>query len=307
MDHKATKHAGRSDDVLRIAIIRIWRARARGRLLERLRDAALLKRALTVWSGKLRQNREREQKAVAFASRVTSPAARTALMHWTTRLTVNRQSSLLAQQYHAAQTQYKALYTWRIALRAHLKRARQARHAERFFVLRRAMGVWQTQMKERERERRLQDWHRAKVRKAWELWRTKASKAAQLRQAEAVVVRRVMEREAREALSAWTARVISVKERELDVAMRADAKVLSHVMGKWKALCGRHVEMLNLMESYRSVKQDGRFLVSSIRTRLGTNTSPSQNASVRPFMRGVPAPVAHTSSAMPRTSIVGAC
>ncbi|VDC06598.1 unnamed protein product [Peniophora sp. CBMAI 1063] len=258
LDRKASKHVARTDDVLRIAIIRIWRARARGRLLERLRDIALVKRALTVWAGKLRQNREREQKALSFASRVTSPAARTALMHWTTRLTMIRQSSLLAQQYNVAQTQYKALYTWRVALRAHLKRARQARHAERFFVLRRAMSVWQAQMKDRERERKLQEWHRAKARKAWELWRTKARKAAQLRQAEAQVVRMVMEREAREALSVWTSRVIAVKERELDVAMRADAKVLTRAMSKWKAVCGRHVEMLNLMESYRAVKQEER-------------------------------------------------
>ncbi|KZV72882.1 hypothetical protein PENSPDRAFT_628005 [Peniophora sp. CONT] len=258
LDRKATKHAARTDDVLRIAIIRIWRARARGRLLERLRDTALQKRALTVWSGKVRQNRELEEKALAFASRVSSPAARTALMHWTTRLSVIRQSSVLAQQYHAAQTQYKALYTWRIALRVHLKRARQARHAERFFVLKRAMGVWQGQMKDRERERKLQDWDRTKVRKAWELWRTKSAKAAQLRQAESQVVRRVMEREAREALSVWTSRVIAVKERELDVAMRADAKMLAKAMGKWKAVCGRHVEVLNLMESYRAVKQEER-------------------------------------------------
>ena len=55
----------------------------------------------------------------------------------------------------------------------------------------------------------------------------------------------------------WTSRVIAVKERELDVALRADAKVLTKAMSKWKAICGRHVEMLNLMESYRAVKQEG--------------------------------------------------
>jgi protein SFI1 len=50
-------------------------------------------------------------------------------------------------------------------LRVHLKRFRQARIADKFFIVRRAWRIWVNKAEERSRERRLREWNKEKSRK----------------------------------------------------------------------------------------------------------------------------------------------
>lgn len=53
MERKADKHVARQDNVLLRAVSRVWKARERGRLLERVKSVRLLKSVWTVWQGRL--------------------------------------------------------------------------------------------------------------------------------------------------------------------------------------------------------------------------------------------------------------
>ena len=60
MESRAMKHLARRDDVLVRAIMRIWKARERGRLLVRVQALRLLKQAWAVWKRRVEEQRERE-------------------------------------------------------------------------------------------------------------------------------------------------------------------------------------------------------------------------------------------------------
>lgn len=57
MEYRAAKHAARQDGVLLRAVSRVWRARERGKLLERVKAARLIKETWAVWKRRLRQQR----------------------------------------------------------------------------------------------------------------------------------------------------------------------------------------------------------------------------------------------------------
>jgi len=60
MEYRAAKHVARQDGVLLRAVSRVWKARERGKLLERVKAARLIKETWAVWKRRLRweqQNR----------------------------------------------------------------------------------------------------------------------------------------------------------------------------------------------------------------------------------------------------------
>lgn len=64
LEGKATKHQARQDDLLTRAVWRVWKARSRAPLLERVRAARLLEEAMAVWKSRLRNMREREGRSI---------------------------------------------------------------------------------------------------------------------------------------------------------------------------------------------------------------------------------------------------
>lgn len=66
MENRAVKHAARREDVLVRAIMRIWKAHERGKLLTRVRSMRLLKQAWSVWKRRMEEQREREGKSLVL-------------------------------------------------------------------------------------------------------------------------------------------------------------------------------------------------------------------------------------------------
>jgi protein SFI1 len=60
LERKADKHLARQDDVLVRAIVRVWKARERGQLLERVGSTRLLKRFWRIWQERIAANRSQE-------------------------------------------------------------------------------------------------------------------------------------------------------------------------------------------------------------------------------------------------------
>ncbi|KAI0029377.1 Sfi1 spindle body protein-domain-containing protein [Vararia minispora EC-137] len=256
LERRADKHIARSDEILLIAITRIWRAKERGLLFERMRSVHIIKQALCVWRQRLKSNRTLEAKALEFASRSRSHVSITALQKWRSRIAATRATLSFASQYHTAQLQYKMLYIWRLQLRAKLKLARQARIVSKYFVARRAWVVWRRAMEERTRERRLEEYLERKKGKIFRDWAERALRQKRLRAIQQEVEDRVQTRILKNALDHWLVRVVTIKDRELLVAQKNDNALLAKAMTKWKTICIRHVDELSLMESYRAVARE---------------------------------------------------
>ena len=169
-------------------------------------------------------------------------------------------------QYANAQLQFRILFKWRIQLRAHLKHFRQAKYADKLFVMRRAWRVWVVRAEEHGREKRLKEWNRGRAGKLftgmsevmflarlhietlWSVgWKEKALRQRRHRLAEQQIQQRAdtvslswyldfdpliligllyTQRVLKDALSHWTNRVIVVKLRELEVVQRRDKTIV---------------------------------------------------------------------------------
>ncbi|KIJ69246.1 hypothetical protein HYDPIDRAFT_79460, partial [Hydnomerulius pinastri MD-312] len=62
LERRVDKHLARQDDVLVRAVTRVWKARERGKLLERVRALRLIKDAWSAWKERIRQHRGLEGK-----------------------------------------------------------------------------------------------------------------------------------------------------------------------------------------------------------------------------------------------------
>jgi protein SFI1 len=60
MERRADKYLARQDAFLLRAVARVWKARERGKLLERVRAMRLVKNAMVVWKDRLREHKHLE-------------------------------------------------------------------------------------------------------------------------------------------------------------------------------------------------------------------------------------------------------
>ncbi|KAF8268883.1 hypothetical protein EI94DRAFT_1799925 [Lactarius quietus] len=182
-------------------------------------------------------------------------------------LSVPKGAQAFAVQYANAQLQFRILFRWRVQLRAHLKHFRQAKYADKLFVMRRAWRMWVVRAESHGREKRLKEWNNARARKIFTGWKEKASRQRRLRLAEQQIQNRADTRVLKDALSYWTNRVIAVKLRELEVVQRRDKAIVLSSFCKWKKVCIRHVEELSLMESYQTSSVKKTCVACSTRKR----------------------------------------
>jgi hypothetical protein len=103
--------------------------------------------------------------ALSFAQRCQIHVTSSALQVWHKRLATQQGANAFAVQYANAQLQFRILYRWRVQLRAHLKRFRQAKIADKFFVTRQAWKIWVDRAKVRGREKRSREWDKEKAKK----------------------------------------------------------------------------------------------------------------------------------------------
>lgn len=256
LERRADKHVARQEDILVRAVARVWKARERGQLLERVKITRSLKQAWAVWTKQLQRQKELEDQAIAFSTRTNSSTAVSALTVWKQRLMSHHNSAAFAAQYHTAQLQFRTMFTWRLQLRAMLKLQRQARLAEKFFVMRKAWKAWMQKRDEQRREKMLKEYERQKAKRMFQDWSQLAFRRRHHRLAEEELRSRITTRTLSGVLSRWTNRVIEIKLRELEVAQSNDRALVTTAFKKWKGVCIRHVEELSLMESYQDVKRE---------------------------------------------------
>ncbi|KAG8217745.1 Sfi1 spindle body protein-domain-containing protein [Butyriboletus roseoflavus] len=255
---RADKHLARQDDVLIRAVTRVWKARERGKLLERVRALRLIQGTWSVWRERMRQHRRLEDCALAFGMRSNSSALSSTLETWRQVYTVYQNRRAFAIQRHLARIQYDALLKWRVQLRTRLKLLKHAKIVGKFIVQRRTLNVWKSKLAEKKRQNKLKALETCRLGEYMKMWQAKANRRCWHRTAEEQITTRVNMRMLADALSRWTNRVIEVKLRELEVRQKYSQAVLKFAFNKWKNICLRHVEDLSLMESHLDIKRAGR-------------------------------------------------
>ncbi|PPQ78073.1 hypothetical protein CVT25_015607 [Psilocybe cyanescens] len=256
LGHRADKHLARQDDLLCRAIIRIWRARMRGKKYEEFRTTQDLKNAWQKWLTKMAKQNARMDDAAVHFNRTNSRLVGATVSRWRQVLKTHQNAQAYAVNYDRDRLHAKVLFLWRLRLREQAQSAKVARWANRFFATRRAWNVWIMAMEERKRQERLKLWNLAKAQKFLNVWRRRTMHQQYLKECERVVQDRRNKRILFGTLTHWTNRVIELKSRELDVAHRHSVSLQSTAFKKWKFCQRKHAEEISLLENYLLVKRE---------------------------------------------------
>ncbi|KAI0374779.1 hypothetical protein BV20DRAFT_1010391 [Pilatotrama ljubarskyi] len=256
LQNRATKHVARQDEVLVRAVMRVWKAHERGKLLTRVRNLRLLRQAWAIWKQRMEEQKEREELAQLFETRSSSVLAASAFKKWRVAYSSHQNALTFAVHYHKAQLQYKMLLAWRLQLRAKLRMVKQAKVAQKRLLLRRYFHAWKAKLAEKQRERKLKEFERRVVKQYFHDWLEHARRQREMKLAEEIIRQRIATRVMTETLTHWTTRVADIKFRELETTQRYEKALVVRSFNKWKALCKRHVDELSLMESYQDVKRE---------------------------------------------------
>lgn len=162
LDSRADRYIARQDGGLLRAVCRVWRARERGLLMERVRAIRLMKDAWRAWEDRIVQTRQREDLAISFSHRSKATVS-AALQTWQRVLTTHRNADTFAAHYHHAQLNYRVMLTWRLELRARLRKVKQAKMAEKFFASRKVWQIWRHRTQEQRREKALRKFERRRL------------------------------------------------------------------------------------------------------------------------------------------------
>ncbi|KAJ8078611.1 hypothetical protein PM082_012894 [Marasmius tenuissimus] len=263
LERRADKHIMRQDSILLRAVMRVWKARERGKLLEKVKAFRLIRNGWAIWKTHLKTQYEAQAAAIRFSQRMNNATNKMALQRWREVYATHQNAQTYAMQFYQTQLVQRSVLRWRLELFKRLKLAKKARLAERYLLLRR---YW-TVMKQRYRERialaRLRELERNKAKAFFEVWYHRARKRRQIREAEQIIADRVRKRVLHNSLHRWTIRVVDIKDRELRVAQEAHHRqkmaLLTWAFNHWRNIYTRHNEELRLMQSYQDIKREEMF------------------------------------------------
>ncbi|KAF9069947.1 hypothetical protein BDP27DRAFT_1447443 [Rhodocollybia butyracea] len=259
LDIRVNKHLGRQDDILLRAVMRVWKAHERGKLLEKVKAFRLIKTTWVAWNVHVHNQRKLEDQALHFSTRLNSSSARLAMFSWRQAITTHQNIKLIAIHHHSSQVLRCALLRWRLQLHHQLKMAKKARRLvleKSWMALTKSWDAWKNNYRERLADRKMPFFEQAKAKKIFNAWSQRTRKLLQQRLADEIIQEQVRKRILSTMLTHWTNRVIEIKVEELEVTQRNEAALLITAFKKWKRIRVRHVEELALMQSYQDIKRE---------------------------------------------------
>ncbi|KAJ7709958.1 hypothetical protein B0H17DRAFT_1155780 [Mycena rosella] len=256
MENRAAQHAVLQDRLLMRAVYVVLRTRYQGRRLGGIADVRRLKEAWEVWKARMRQQKDLQDRALAFSLRLPSPLADTWLQRWYQVYSSHKNSQSFAAFHYADRLRCRTLLLWRIKLRSRRKLMSKARSVDKFLATRSAWSILRAKFAERVRQRTLKALELRRTQDVFYEWFKRAHRRRVQRFAEEEIRNRIIKRILSTALTCWTNRTIDVKNRELEATIDRDTWLIRVAFNKWKGIRGRHVEEVSLMESYQFVKRE---------------------------------------------------
>ncbi|KAF8212289.1 hypothetical protein K438DRAFT_1806296 [Mycena galopus ATCC 62051] len=256
MENRAAAHASLQDRRSLRAIYLIMRARYQKRRLEGIEDSGRLKEAWAVWKIQLQRRKKLEDTALAFSLRLKSPLTRIAFEKWRKAYSIHQNLQTVAAFHYSKSLLRRALLEWRVTLRNRHKSMSKARAVDKFLVVRSAWTLLRAKFAERRREYTLQALELRKTRNMFYAWAERAHRRRVQRLAEKQIQERTVKRILTNALARWTNHTIDVKNRELEVTINRDTRLIKSAFKKWKTAQAHHTFVVSLMESYQLVQRE---------------------------------------------------
>ncbi|KAJ9474802.1 putative spindle pole body-associated protein [Pseudozyma hubeiensis] len=170
----------------------------------------------------------------------------TCLAWWITLTRKQLEMSQNAADASARVTMQKAWERWRAQDEQDLQGRRVGEKTDRW---RSRLRSQRAEIKEAAHNRRL-------VEQVFEIWRSKAAKQQRLAALLRSSLAQSNEKLARAYLQQWVAKIIEVRNRELEVKEQRQRRLLKAALYAWIEACLRHDDLLALMNSYVDVKEE---------------------------------------------------
>ncbi|EAU88597.2 hypothetical protein CC1G_04303 [Coprinopsis cinerea okayama7 len=256
MERRADRQLAKSDIVFLFALMKIWKDKVNGNVLERRRILRTKHSVLEAWERKLHQRQADYALADRFSQRPGLAIVINCFAQW--RHAYHELQSVLrmADTLYNDNTMAKVIMTWRKGLRNKLKMIKMARAAHKYFLTRQMYARWKEKVEERKRERLLQVYLLAIQKRRFQAWLTKTRVRTSR---EAAVQAFLLHRDKRTlnaALVRWVRRTVEIKEREFQITEQCKMITQISTFNKWKQYYKRRAEQRSLLENYHLVRRE---------------------------------------------------
>ncbi|KAF8522310.1 hypothetical protein BU17DRAFT_44917 [Hysterangium stoloniferum] len=253
---RSDKYIKRRHHLLIRAVIRVWIARERGRLLDRVRAARLMRSAFSLWNQKVAEHGCLRSQAISFSQHSATRTLASMFHTWNLRKNMVANQAHLASDWYSGILLYQTLLIWRLQLRARLRLLHKTKIARRLFVERDAWNKWHLALAKKRLERKAQVLLDESLRRVFINWLCKLRQRRYEVQAIQLFERRSQRHLLRQSMQHWTDRIVFVKLRALGIAEQTDRDCLSRVFARWRWAFRQHAESLSLLDSFQVVKRE---------------------------------------------------
>ncbi|KAG8880002.1 hypothetical protein FRB98_005374 [Tulasnella sp. 332] len=268
LERRAVHHVNRQESILVRAVMRVWVAKERGELLNRVRTTRLLKEGLATWRAKLEGIRKLEGRLLAQSSSKSRFLAQLALQVWCQKRRAAQRAIEVAEDRYARSVVSRTMLSWRVQMAMNAKDMRNAKVARHFFVRRSFWRAWTEALEAKRREKKVLVLQRRVVRRMLQSWHASARKQRN----ERLLVLAFQDNVAH-TLRHWVTRTIDLKSVQLEVSAERDSNLVRGALAKWHAVLARRKEEMNLMQSYHDVKRDDLVRRTFVRWLAATRMS----------------------------------
>ncbi len=236
-----------------------WQLKSRAALLARVRTAGIVERAFQHWKQRhtalMTSLNQRESTIVARRQETVKAAC---FERWDrlTKQLRDREAHVQAQKNEILCID--VFVTWRNKLLEQRLLQQKSLAVSGFFTLRSALRQWRSKLREHRADAKEANHERRLVHQVFEIWRSRAAKQRRLANTLQQVLIKKDETLARAYLSQWVARIIEVRNRELEVKEQRQRRLVKAAFYAWIEACLRHDDLLALMNSYVDVKEEDR-------------------------------------------------
>ncbi|UZJ51935.1 hypothetical protein CBS101457_001255 [Exobasidium rhododendri] len=256
-EHKANDLQARQVDVLLTSTLKIWRARRREVLFQKVDVFRVMSTAFTKWTKRYDQLTLRLTKLEdTLTSRIEGKTLGVAFHMWRETTEQIVMSQRLAGERDRRKIKTETFIRWMKAVQGKRGDMQHATVIDGFLLQRKMWSLWMARHTEVKVELLRRSRNRALMGTTMTFWKARFTERRQEKLKIDAIQKTIEGRIRRESLSKWTAAVIERKSVLMEAREKRDAYIVRSVWLKWIDACLRHEDMLNLSKSFIDVKKE---------------------------------------------------
>ncbi|TKY89472.1 hypothetical protein EX895_002003 [Sporisorium graminicola] len=236
-----------------------WQLHSRAALLERVRTTAILERAFNHWKHlHISLTTSLQQRESTILDRRHEVVKAACLHRWRqlAKHVREREEDIVARRNETICNDY--FIVWRNKQLQHRLLQDKSAAISDFFVLRSSLQQWRSKLREHRADVKEAHHDQRLVQQVFEIWRSKAGKQRRLTELLQHSLAKSNQTLARAYLNQWVAKIIQVRNRELEIKEQRQRRLLKAAFCAWIEACLRHDDLLALMNSFIDVKEEER-------------------------------------------------